>query len=117
MGLCKDLKINQAQLVELLKPAFPRLSRAAVSVAEAPKESGVRFTAELKKRACELTGEVQTVPQRTHSERTTIWFSPEQMLFLRKQPGGIGAFIRALLDEAMKKAATGATNTDDRTEK
>lgn len=117
MGLCKELDKNQTDLVLLLKPLYPRISKAAVSVAESPGESGVRFTAEARKTAYRLTGRVERKPKRIHNNHLTIWVDDRQARFLARQPTAKGEYIRRLIDEDMKKAATGATNTDDRTEK
>lgn len=114
MGLCKDLGKSQGELVEMLRPLYPRISRAAVSVAERPEESGVRFTGPARKAAYRLSGTVETAPRRTHDARTTIWFTQAQMRFLRKHMN-IGVYIRGLVDEAMKKekAAVSAGTAGD----
>jgi hypothetical protein len=114
MGLCKELDKNQTDLVLLLKPIYPKISKAAVSVAENPDESGVRFTAAAKKTAYRLTGRVERKPKRAHNNHLTIWVDDRQLRFLAHQPMAKGEYIRKLINEEMKRAATGATNTNDR---
>lgn len=114
MGLCKELNRTQTELVDILKPLYPRLSKAAVSVAERPEESGVRFTGAAKKAAYRLTGKVERKPKRTHNNHLTIWVDDRQLRWLAKQDLPKGEYIRQLIDDEIKNAATGATNTDDR---
>ena len=114
MSLCKEVDLTQKELADLLKPLYPRLSKAAVSVAERPAESGVRFTAEAKKAAYNLTGRVERKPKRVHNHHLTIWLDDKQLRYLAKQPRSKGEIIRELIDQAIKNAATGGRNTDDR---
>lgn len=114
MGLCKELDCTQAELAELLKPLYPRISKAAVSVAEAPDASGVRFTGACRKSAYSLTGRVERKPRRAHNNHLTIWLDDKQLRFLARQPVPKGEYIRSLIDAEISRAATGATNTDDR---
>lgn len=108
MGLCKDLGITQTELCTLLKPMYPRISRAAVSVAESPEESGVRFSALARKTAHKLLGKVERRPKRRHNNHLTIWVDDRQLRYLAKQPSSTGEYIRALIDREIKKAATSA---------
>lgn len=117
MGLCKELDRTQTELAALLKPLYPRISKAAVSIAEQPDSSGVRFTGAARKAAYSLTGRVERKPKRAHNNHLTIWVDDKQLRFLARQPISKGEYIRQLIDEARKNAATGATNTDDRSEK
>lgn len=114
MSLCKELDRSQIELVELLKPLYPRISKAAVSVAEQPNASGVRFTTEARKTAYRLTGRVERKPRRAHNNHLTIWVDDKQLRFLARQPLPKGEYIRSLIDAEMKKAASGAGTTEDR---
>lgn len=116
-SLCKELGMNQQQMVECLKPLYPSISRAAVSVAERSEDSGVTYTSAAKKAAYRLTGRCEPKPKRRHSLRTTVWFDERQWKFLTRQPGGIGNYIRILVDQEIKRAAAGSGTTDSRTAK
>ncbi len=114
MSLCKETDLSQVELAKLLKPLYPRMSTNAVSVAETPDKSGVRFTAAAKKAAYNLTGRVERKPKRVHDHHLTVWVDDRQLRFLAKQPMSKGEVIRDLIDQAIKNAATGGSNTDDR---
>ena len=116
MGLCKELDRTQTELVDMLKPLYPRISKAAVSVAEQPDTSGVRFTAAAKKTAYRLTGRVERKPKRAHNNHLTIWVNDRQLRWLAKQGIPKGEYIRQLIDDEMK-AAPGCAETEDRMEK
>lgn len=116
MGLCKELNHTQTELVDILKPLYPCLSKAAVSVAERPEESGVRFTGAAKKAAYRLTGKVERKPKRVHNNHLTIWVDDRQLRWLAKQDLPKGEYIRQLIDDEIKMAS-GAGTTEDHKEK
>lgn len=113
MSLCKELGISNKEMSCMMRVAYPKMSYAAVSLAERSDETGVQFTSAAKKTAYILAGRVKRPVQRLHPARTTIWFTDAQMEFLQTHEN-IGDYIRGLVDREMKRAATGATNTDDR---
>lgn len=130
MDLLKEAGVTQAQFVERMKPFYPALTKAAVSVAVRPGESGVQFTTDAKKTACAAFGLVeQGVLRRSNRKkpfRITVWLTKERREFLdwalrNYRHETMTDLIGFLIDSEMtisgykENAANGAATSDDRT--
>ena len=112
--------MSQGELAELLKAnGFPACSKAAVSLAERPKESGVQFTPEARNVAQERfksTGQAVRTENRTNGRKTTVWLDEEMRIwcettaYLREMP--VGELIRSLIRAEMKKTAPTAATVE-----
>ncbi len=104
MRLCDELHLAQGELAELLKPAFPLISKAAISLAERKTLTGVQFTPAAVNAAREKTGRVKRAEKRTHPNRVTLWLDDDMLAWLKRQPGGenLNALLRQMIRQAME---------------
>ena len=94
---------------------FPACSKAAVSLAERPKESGVQFTAEARNVAQSLLARARRAENRKNANKTTVWFDDETREWLETkaylEDSSVGEIIRRIVAEA-KKAASDADQSE-----
>lgn len=104
MRLCEELNLAQGELVELLKPAFPLISKAAISLAERKTLTGVQFTPAAVNAARAKTGRVKQAGKRIHANRVTLWLDGDMLAWLKRQPGGenLNALLRQMIRQAME---------------
>ena len=105
MNLREELRLSQRELVAVLKPVYPGISTAAVSLAERQKVTGVQFTPKAVNAARELTGHVKTPPKRKHPYRVTLWITADMKKFLQGQAerSNINDLLRSVILQAMKE--------------
>lgn len=97
---------------------FPACSKAAVSLAERPKDSGVQFTPEARNVARGLLNSPRRRENRKNANKTTVWLDDETRIwcetraYMEDLP--VGELIRRILRNAMKKekAATDAGTSE-----
>ena len=99
MRLSDELNLTQGELAELLRPAFPLISKAAISLAERTQFTGVQFTAAAKNVARARTGRVKQA-----GKRVTLWLDEDMLAWLKRQPGGenLNALLRQMIRQAME---------------
>jgi len=115
--------MTQGAFAELLKGAgFGACSKAAVSLAERPEDSGVQFTREARKAAQELLKSTQEgTAERTsnacpyrdenrkNGRKTTVWLDDELRAWVEKEAyltdSCVGELIRNILRQAMENDA------------
>lgn len=94
---------------------FPACSKAAVSLAERPKESGVQFTAEARNVAQSLLARARRAENRKNANKTTVWFDDATREWLETraylEDSSVGEVIRRIVAEA-KKAASDAGQSE-----
>ena len=87
---------------------FPACSKAAVSLAERPKESGVQFTTEARNVAQSLLNRARRAENRKNANKTTVWFDDETREWLETRAyltdSSVGEIIRQIVAEARKSA-------------
>lgn len=118
MGQLRPRDMTQAAFADLLRGAgFEACSKAAVSLAERPKDSGVQFTPEAKNAARALlnaatdtgnAGRASCRPEnRKNGRKTTVWLDDEMrswcetQAYLRDVP--VGELIRELIRREMER--------------
>lgn len=121
MAEIRPRSMTQGELAELLREnGFPACSKAAVSLAERPKESGVQFTPEARNVARGLLKSKRRAENRANPNKTTVWLDDETRIWLEEraymEDSSVGAVIRAILMEA-RKAASDAGTSEAATEK
>ena len=114
-GQLRPRHITQDAFAAKLREAgFPACSKAAVSLAERSKESGVEFTAEARKAAQELLNTGRARENRANPNKTTVWLDDETRIWLEEraymEDTSVGALIRAILGEAKKAASDAGTS-------
>lgn len=116
-GQLRPRNITQAAFAAKLREAgFPACSKAAVSLAERSKESGVEFTAEARKAAQELLNQPRRAENRKDGNKTTVWLDDdlrewvETRAYMESIP--VGEFIRRIIREAKESAASDAGSTE-----
>ena len=104
MRLCEELNLAQGELAELLKPAFPLISKAAISLAERKALTGVQFTPAAVNAARAKTGRVKRACNRIHANRVTLWLDDDMLAWLKDQPGGgnLNALLRQMIRQEME---------------
>lgn len=103
-GQLRPRNITQAAFAAKLREAgFPACSKAAVSLAERSKESGVEFTAEARKTAQELLNQPRRAENRVNQNKTTVWLDDELREWVESRAYmeeiSVGEFIRVVLRE------------------
>ncbi len=89
------------------KHGFPACSRAAISLAERPNESGVQFTQRFRNAAQDLLNATRRKENRKNGNKTTVWLDDElrewveTRAYMEDIP--VGEFIRGILREARTK--------------
>ena len=126
--------MSQGAFAELLREAgFESCSKAAVSLAERPKDTGVQFTPEAKRAARGALNLPTRQENRTNGRKTTVWLDDETRAWLETQAyltdTNVGEIIRraiTLLRAIGDKAKDGsrteigttpAASRNDKTEK
>lgn len=85
------------------KHGFPACSRAAISLAERPNESGVQFTQRFRNAAQDLLNAPRRKENRKNGNKTTVWLDDElrewveTRAYMEEIP--VGEFIRVVLRE------------------
>lgn len=115
MAEIRPRSMTQGELAELLREnGFPACSKAAVSLAERPKESGVQFTPEARNVAHGLLKSKRRAENRANPNKTTVWLDDETRIWLEEraymEDSSVGAVIRAILMEARKAASDAGTS-------
>lgn len=112
-GQLRPKHITQDAFAAKLREAgFPACSKAAVSLAERSKESGVEFTAEARKVAQKLLNRPTRAENRKDGNKTTVWLDDElrewveTRAYMEDIP--VGELIRRILREAKESAASDA---------
>jgi hypothetical protein len=95
----------QGEFAELLRRnGFPACSKAAVSLAERPKETGVQFTPEARETAQRLLNSARRPEKRVNPNKTTVWLDDELREWVQTQAYlwdlPVGDVIRRILKEA-----------------
>lgn len=108
--------MTQGDFAALLRShGFPACSKAAVSLAERPKESGVQFTTEARNVAQSLLKRSRRAENRKNANKTTVWFDDETREWLETraylEDSSVGEIIRRIVAEA-KKAASDADQSE-----
>lgn len=107
MAELRPSRMPQGEFAELLRRnGFPACSKAAVSLAERPKETGVQFTPEARETAQRLLNSARRAEKRVNPNKTTVWLDDElrewvqTQAYLRDLP--VGEFIRQIIRQAQK---------------
>lgn len=107
MAELRPSRMPQGEFAELLRRnGFPACSKAAVSLAERPKETGVQFTPEARETAQGLLNSARRAENRANPNKTTVWLDDElrewvqTQAYLRDLP--VGEFIRRIIKQAQK---------------
>lgn len=121
MAEIRPRSMTQGEFAELLREhGFPACSKAAVSLAERSKESGVQFTPEARNVAQGLFKSKRRAENRANPNKTTVWLDDDTRIWLEEraymEDSSVGAVIRAILMEA-RKAASDAGTSEAATEK
>lgn len=108
--------MTQGAFASMLRShGFPACSKAAVSLAERPKESGVQFTAEARNVAQSLLARARRAENRKNANKTTVWFDDATREWLETraylEDSSVGGIIRRIVAEA-KKAASDADQSE-----
>ena len=103
-GQLRPRNITQDAFAAKLREAgFPACSKAAVSLAERSKESGVEFTAEARKAAQKLFNQPRRAENRKDGNKTTVWLDDDLREWVESRAYmeeiSVGAFIRVVLRE------------------
>ena len=86
MSQLRPRSMSQGAFAELLREhGFTACSKAAVSLAERPKESGVQFTPQARKAAQGLLKSPRRQENRVNGNKTTVWFDDETRAWLEKE--------------------------------
>jgi hypothetical protein len=124
--------MKQEDFSEMLrKNGFPACSKAAVSLAERPKETGVQFTPEARKTAQALLNSTPDgdkavvaindhrygkVENRKNGRKTTVWLDDETRTWLETEAyltdSCVGELIRMILRKAIENAASDAGTSE-----
>lgn len=102
----EEWKLSQRDLVEVLKPALPGISMAAISLAERSKVTGVQFTQKAVKAAYAATGHLKKSEKRRNPYRVTLWITADMKKWLQSQAdgGNINDFLRGVILRMMEEA-------------
>lgn len=116
METLRPCSMTQAAFAALLREhGFPACSKAAVSLAERPKESGVQFTADARNVAQSLLARARRAENRKNANKTTVWFDDATREWLETraylEDSSVGEIIRRIVAEA-KKAASDADQSE-----
>lgn len=108
MAEIRPRSMTQGELAELLREnGFPACSKAAVSLAERPKESGVQFTPEARNVAHGLLKSKRRAENRANPNKTTVWLDDETRIWLEEraymEDSSVGTVIRDILAQAMSE--------------
>ena len=108
----EEWKLSQKDLVEVLKPALPGISEAAVSLAERSKVTGVQFTQKAIKAAYAATGHLKKSEKRRNPYRVTLWITADMKKWLQSQAkgGNINDFLRGMILRMMEEARNASEN-------
>lgn len=91
------------------KHGFPACSRAAISLAERPNESGVQFTQRFRNAAQDLLNAPRRKENRKNGNKTTVWLDDELREWVEKEAyltdSCVGELIRKILRQAMENDA------------
>lgn len=114
MAEIRPRSMTQGEFAELLREhGFTACSKAAVSLAERSKESGVQFTPEARNVARGLFKSKLRAENRANPNKTTVWLDDETRIWLEEraymEDSSVGAVIRAILMEARKAASDAGT--------
>lgn len=106
MAELRPSRMPQGEFAEMLrKNGFPACSKAAVSLAERPKETGVQFTPEARKVAQGLLNSARRAENRKNPNKTTVWLDDDMRIWLETEAWVdetcVGEVIRGLIREAM----------------
>ena len=120
MAEIRPRSMTQGEFAEMLREnGFTACSKAAVSLAERSKESGVQFTPEARnvaRRALNSTTGTEEgwadcpryTENRKNPNKTTVWLDDDTRIWLEEraymEDSSVGAVIRAILAEAKKTA-------------
>lgn len=104
MAELRPRNMTQAAFAALLREhGFPACSKAAVSLAERPKESGVQFTPDARNVAQGLLTRARRAENRVNGRKTTVWLDDELREWVDTQAylWGIpsGEVVRRILQE------------------
>lgn len=104
MAELRPKHMTQGEFAELLrKNGFPACSKAAVSLAERPKETGVQFTPEARETAQRLLNSARRPEKRVNPNKTTVWLDDELREWVESRAYmeeiSVGEFIRVALRE------------------
>lgn len=115
MAEIRPRSMTQGEFAELLREhGFTACSKAAVSLAERQKESGVQFTPEARNVARGLFKSKRRAENRVNQNKTTVWLDDETRIWLEEraymEDSSVGAVIRAILMEARKAASDAGTS-------
>lgn len=98
--------MSQGELAELLREnGFTACSKAAVSLAERSKLSGVQFTPEARKAARSALKSTRRQENRKNGNKTTVWLDDELRAWVEKEAylkdTNVGGLIRNILHKEM----------------
>lgn len=115
MAEIRPRSMTQGEFAELLREhGFTACSKAAVSLAERPKESGVQFTPEARNVARGLFKSKRRAENRANPNKTTVWLDDETRIWLEEraymEDSSVGALIRKILADAKKAASDAGTS-------
>lgn len=102
MSQIRPSRMPQGEFAELLREnGFPACSKAAVSLAERPKETGVQFTPEARETAQRLLNSPRRPEKRANPNKTTVWFDDETRAWLETraymEDTSIGEVVRRIV--------------------
>lgn len=115
MADLRPRNMSQQEFADMLRDhGFPACSKAAVSLAERPKESGVQFTPEARNVAQGLLKSTRRSESRVNPNKTTVWLDDETRIWLEEraymEDVSVGALIRKIIADAKKAASDAGTS-------
>lgn len=116
METMRPRSMTQNDFAAMLRShGFPACSKAAVSLAERPKDSGVQFTTEARNVAQSLLKRARRPENRKNANKTTVWFDDATREWLETraylEDSSVGEIVRRIVAEA-KKAASDADQSE-----
>lgn len=107
MAEIRPSRMPQGEFAELLrKNGFPACSKAAVSLAERPNESGVQFTPQARETAQRLLNSARRPEKRANPNKTTVWFDDETRAWLETraymEDTSVGEIVRRIVADAKR---------------
>jgi len=108
MAELRPKHMTQGEFAAMLRESgFPACSKAAVSLAERSKETGVQFTPEARKAAQELFKSTRRAENRVNGNKTTVWLDDELRAWVEQKAylddTNVGTVIRDILAQAMSE--------------
>lgn len=118
METLRPHNMTQGAFASMLRShGFPACSKAAVSLAERPKESGVQFTTEARNVAQSLLNRARGPENRRNGNKTTVWLDDELREWVETrsyvESVPVGEYIRRLIAADKQKTSPAAAKAEE----